>query len=383
LEGDPEQLTALMKVVERAIFDAPIGLDTAEESSQSRFGKAQSQGGSAEPDTLIISAKDTVRARRRRRLSASSDLAVIIDALIYRLGQGLYTRRETDPPDPVAPSEETLPEEGSEPPEIDGHVLAKACRGKVNRLFRRMIGQCEIVVGQLKDATTPIVQLAAVLGIVRHLRARQATFTWLPKGERLVDQDQERDFFSEASRFLYGPASALAAKALAEHDGRDFDELTAVRGLLTWLAFDSDLDTRYALDHAIDAPAVVRNNLVGIAYLLPVVSECVCDDHATDVLSAVVVEQEQERLKMSVAYHLGWVRGVTKAFEERRIATGPIALGDLVMPLKISALWPMVVVDAQYNKTGVVNLDTGEPKYFAANYVARLQGLPKKQWSVR
>lgn len=383
LEGDPEQLTALMNVVEKAIFDKPIALDTAEAPSRSKSGNAQPQADGAEPETLIISAKDTVRARRRRRLSASSDLAVIIDALIYRLGQGLYTRRETDSPDSVAPSEETLPEEGAEPPEIDGHVLAKACRGKVNRLFRRMIGQCKIAVDQSRDATTPIVQLAAVLGIVRLLRSRQATFAWLPKGERLVDQDHERDFFSKASRCLYSPASALAAKALAEHDGHEFDELTAVRGLLTWLAFDSDLDTRHALDHAIDARDVVRNNLVGVAYLVPVVSECVRDDLATDVLSAVVAEQQQENVKKSVTYHLDWARGVTKAFQERRTVTGPIILGDLVMPLKKPASWPMVVVDAQYDKSGVVDLDTGKPKYFAAAFVARLQGLPTKQSSVR
>jgi hypothetical protein len=44
----------------------------------------------------------------------------------------------------------------------------------------------------------------------------------------------------------------------------------------------------------------------------------------------------------------------------------------------VSANWPLVVVDAQYNKTGIVDLDTGEPKYFGAGYVARLQGLPTK-----
>lgn len=250
-------------------------------------------------------------------MSASIDLAVIIDALIYRLGQGLYTKQETDSPDSVAPSEETLRDEDSEPPEIDGHVLAKACRGKVNRLFRRMIGQCEAAVGRGKDATTPIVQLAAVLGIVRHQRARQATFAWLPKGERLVDQDHEWEFFKEASRCLYSPASGLAAKALAEHDGHEFDELTAVRGLLTWLAFDCELDTRHALDDAVDEPDLVRDNLVGVAYLLPVVSECAHDEFAADVLSAVVAEQ-QDSMKKSAAFHMDWARRVAKARLEQR-----------------------------------------------------------------
>jgi hypothetical protein len=65
-----------MNVVEKAIFDEPIPLDTAEAPSRSKSGNAQPQADGAEPETLIISAKDTVRARRHRRLSASSDLAV-------------------------------------------------------------------------------------------------------------------------------------------------------------------------------------------------------------------------------------------------------------------------------------------------------------------
>ena len=186
MEGDPEQLAALMKVVEKAIFDQPVALDAEQQPHRAKLVKGQALPTADEPDSLVVSAKDTARVRRRRRLSASSDLAVIIDALIHRLGQGLYTKQETDSPDSVAPSEETLREEDSEPREIDGHVLAKACRGKVNRLFRRMIKQCEFAVERGTDMTTPIVQMAAVLGVVRHLRVRQATFVWLPKAEHLL-----------------------------------------------------------------------------------------------------------------------------------------------------------------------------------------------------
>lgn len=380
LEGDPEQLTALMKVVEKAIFDDPISLDDARKgSSASRPGKAKPHLDIAEPDSLIISAKDTVRARRRGRLSTSSDLAVIIDALIYRLGQGLYAKRDTDSPDSVAPSDQDPPDPDSDPPEIDGHVLAKACRGKVNRLFGRMIRQCELAVDPSKDATTAIVQLAAVLGIVRHLRTRQGTFAWLPKGERLVGKDHESKFFKDASRCLYGPASNLAAKALSEHDGDEFDELTVVRGLLTWLALDSEIDTRHALDHVMDAPNVVRNNLVGVAYLLPVVSACVRDDLSTDVLSAVVTEQQQESMKKSATYHLTWARGIMAAFQGKGTAAGPIALGDIVIPVLKTTTGPMIVVDPQTTKTGVLDLDTGKPKYFGASYVSRVQGLTMKQ----
>jgi hypothetical protein len=377
MEADPEQLTALMKVVEKAIFDEPVMLDDPKNRSRAKPAKGTATPEADEPETLVISAKDTVKARRRRRLSASSDLAVIIDALIYRLGQGLYAKRETDSPDSVAPSEETLRNEDVEPPEIDGHMLAKACRGKVNRLFRRMIAQCELAVKRGRDATTPLVQMAAVLGVVRHLRSRQATFAWLPKGERLVDQGHEWDFFKEASRCLYASACGLAAKALAEHDGREFDELTAVRGLLTWLALDCDLDTRTALDDVVDEPAIARDNLIGVAYLMPVITQCTEDAFALDVLNTIAAEQP-DSMKRTAAYHVEWARRITKAIQDHQPAAGPIALGDLVLPVKVSANWPLVVVDAQYNKTGIVDLDTGEPKYFGAGYVARLQGLPTK-----
>ncbi len=375
MEADPEQLTALMNIVQKAIFDEPVALDMPKDHSRAKSARRRNAPDAEEPKTLEISAKDTVKARRRRRLSASSDLAVIIDTLIYRLGRGLYAKQEIDAPDFVAPSEKTPLDEDIEPPEIDGHVLAKACRGKVNRLFRRMIGQCDLAVERGRDVTTPIVQMAAVLGVVRHLRSRQARFAWLPKGERLVDLDHEWDFFKEASRCLYAPAYGMAAKALTEHDGQEFDELTTVRALLAWLALDCELDTRTALDDVVDEPDVARDNLIGVAYMIPVITQCAEDAFAVEVLNAIAAEQP-DSMERTTAYHLEWARRVTKAFHEHQLAAGPIALGDLALPLKVSVNWPLIVVDAQYSKTGIVDLDTGEPKYFGAGYVARLQGLP-------
>lgn len=374
MEGDPDELTALMKVVDKAIFDQDVSLESAQQAGRPRSRK-QSSTPTAEPERLVVHAKDTTRARRRRRLTASSDLALIIDLLIHRLGQGLFQRRETDTPDSVVPSEETLRDEAPEPTIIDGHMLAKACRGKVNRLFRRMIRQCERAIERDNNATTPIVQMAAVLGVVRHLRTRQNAFSWLPRGEQLVDLGHAWEFFMEAARCLYSPSCGLAAKALAEADGQEFDEQTTVRSLLTWLAFDCELDTRTALDELLNEPDTVQDNLVGVAYLVPVVTECAKDPFAKDLLSAVVAEQP-ETLRQSAAYHIDWARRIAEAFHGKQARNGPIAIGDLVSPLKVSMPWPLVVVDAQYNKTGVVDLDTGEPKYFGAGYVTKLESLP-------
>jgi hypothetical protein len=87
-------------------------------------------------------------------------------------------------------------------------------------------------------------------------------------------------------------------------------------------------------------------------------------------------------MKESTAYHIEWARRVMKAFHEQQRSPAPIVLGDLVWPLKMSVSWPLVVVDPQYSKTGVVNLDTGEPKYFGSGFMGRVQGLRTDQSSV-
>ena len=116
-------------------------------------------------------------------------------------------------------------------------------------------------------------------------------------------------------------------------------------------------------------------------YLLPVITECMRDDLAETVLSTVTGEQKGA-MKESASYHIQWARRVMKAFDKQQRATGPIALGDLVTPLRMVATWPSVAVDAQYNKTGIVDLDTGEPKYFGAGFLVRLEGLSAKQSSL-
>jgi hypothetical protein len=219
--------------------------------------------------------------------------------------------------------------------------------------------------------------MAAVLGVVRHLRTRQDAFGWLPRGERLVDPEHSWEFFIEASRCLFAPGCGLATKALTEADGQDFDELTAVRGLLAWLALDCELDTRKALEEARKDPEVTQDNLIGVAYLVPVITQCAEDAFAEDLLKAVVAEQS-DTLKRSATYHIAWAHRVTDAFNAKKSKPGAVAIGDLVLPLKIPTPWPLVVVDAQYNKTGVVDLDTGEPKYFGVGYVTKLDSLSSR-----
>jgi hypothetical protein len=372
LEGDPDQLIDLIQVVERAIFDDKVPLDMGPQRRIAHQEKSGSEPNVVhEPTSLMISTKDSVRARRHRRLSVNSDLAIIIDALIYRLGRGLQA--ETDSPASVRPSEEVVRDDDEPPEDVDGHSLARLCRGKINRLFRRMVAQLELATKRGKDATTAIIQLSAVLGVVKHLRVMRSRFAWLPRSEELVDPNHKRKFFVEVARLLHAPAFRLGTMALGEKDKEEFDELTTVRGLLAWLALDCGVDTRHALDHAFDDPKLMRQDLTTIAYFLPVIRECASDAWAAEILKNVMTDQRVDC--GTVAYHIGWARKLAKAARIERLDSCPLALGDVVLPVKGGRAEPSVVLQVQHGKTGLVDLNNGELKYYAVGYLARIGSL--------
>jgi len=374
LEGDPDQLTELLRVVEKAIFDDPVALDPIQAAEGRESRSRITRDSTAEPTSLMISAKETNHSRRlRRRVLASSDLALIIDALIYRLGKGLH--QDVDGPATVRPSDVDLRDEvDTVPPEIDGYALAKVCRGKINRLFRRMAAQLEIAVTRGKDATTPIIQLAAVLGVVKHLRVRQVNFEWLPRGEDLIDRGRQSEFFLLTSQFLYAPSRRLAALALSEHNGQEFDELTAVRGLLTWLAIDSGVDIRSALKKSLSDPDLTREKLVEVGYLVPVITECATDTLAAAMLTNIAEEQRNE-CPTRAAYHIEWARRLLVTAKSHGTKPAAVELGDMAVPTRVKGAPLSIVVDVQANKSGLLDLDTGEAKFYATGYLSRVLGL--------
>jgi hypothetical protein len=377
LGGDPDQLTELLKIVEKAIFDEPIMLaDASEKPGRQRVAVGQKQEADSEPVSLMISAGETTRARRRQRILVSSDLALIIDALIYQLGRGLHDHIDSEisnlPPD-AEPS--TPPEEVPPPPQVDGHVLAQLCRRKVNVLFRRMVGQLELAANRAKDATSALIQLTAVLGVVKHLRLQQFGFEWLPRGETLVDPEKQWEFFKRVAQLLYAPHFRIAALGLAEHNSQEFDELTNVRALLAWIALDCELDKREVLQEAFNDPDWTREELIGLGYFLPVISECAIDSFARTILTSIA-EQQNGKLPERAAYHLQWAHRLLVAPRRKYAERSQIELGDIVVPLTVKGASPAVVLDAQTGKAGLLDLDDPEkPKQYIKAVLGQIDSL--------
>jgi hypothetical protein len=244
LEEDPTQLEALLKLTEKVIFDFD---DVVRITPLRPAGAAGSdQETAAAPVSLALEAAGRKSSSRRTRSLASGDIVVLLDALMRRLGEGLPTNASPRPrseEEEIGADEEEGGELAREAPDLE--VLAKACRGKVRRLIKRMEGQFELA-NAPDRARRGIVQLAAVLGVIRTLRFVEHRPEWKRMRHELVDRADEWQLFQAAVLAVAWGPEALAPCAVAEADGEGFAELSMVVGLLAWLAWDVETDISVA-----------------------------------------------------------------------------------------------------------------------------------------
>jgi hypothetical protein len=246
LEEDPAQLDTLLRLTEKVIFDSD---DIVRPEPAIRRKADTDDGEVAEPgpESLAVDAAGR-RAGRKKRQLASGDILVLLDALMYRLGEGLSTpataRPQSEEVRPV--TDDDAGDDDASPPPPPYEVLAEACRGKVGRLIRRMAKQLEAA--RTGIARRAVVQLAAVLSVVHTLRSMEQRTEWRSKHLKLVDPDHEWLLLDAGGLALAWSGSSLGPRALTEGGGEPFQELSLATGLLAWLAWETEIDVTAALD---------------------------------------------------------------------------------------------------------------------------------------
>jgi hypothetical protein len=248
LEEDPAQLDTLLKLTEKVIFDSD---DIITEASPTiRKAQLPSDRGAklTGPESLAVEAAGR-RSGRKKKSLASGDILVLLDALMYRLGEGLAGRTvlpEQSTNDDGDPNDGYGSDKGppAQPPPYE--LLAHACRGKVGRLVRRMIKQLEHA--RSASARRAIVQLAAVLSVIHMLRNMEQRVEWRSKHLLLVDSDHEWEIFEKGSLALTWGPQALVSRALQEGDREPFKEISLAIGLLAWFAWEVQVDVKAAVE---------------------------------------------------------------------------------------------------------------------------------------
>jgi hypothetical protein len=229
LDGDATQFGALFKVVEKVVFETPEAVRQA--GSVAPAKNSATNIGSDEP--LGVHLDEHSKKGARRRLS-QGDLALLLDALIRRLGPGPTTSLDETESD-----REDLGEQRDRsaipdlPQGVDVERLAKLCRTKSRHLMSRLLKRLQVIDGE-QQAYWAVLQTAAVLGMLYALRRSEATGMWRAHREQFVDGGFEPQFARSLTHALAGHLLQLQ-QAEAE---APFDELIAVRDLLVWLGWD-------------------------------------------------------------------------------------------------------------------------------------------------
>lgn len=243
LEEDPAQLETHLKLIEKVIFDSEEVVGT----------RPLRPPGQTDTDTDVARSSESLaldaagrRTSRTRRSLAGGDISVLLDALMRRLGEGLATAPAPPSSDPVAEdaTDEVAVDGTIVPKEPDLDTLARACRGKVRRLVKRMVAQLERAAAP-DHARRGIIQLAAVLGVLRMLRVVERRPEWKRKQLELADSADLWSLFEEGILAVAWGANGLAPRAIAEADG-GFGELSYAIALLAWLAWELEIDVEFA-----------------------------------------------------------------------------------------------------------------------------------------
>jgi len=392
LEEDPAQLDTLLKLTEKVIFDSDDVINDASPIPRKRQPVSEQPDKSTGPESLAVEAAGP-RSGRKKKSLASGDILVLLDALMYRLGEGLPGRvsapgqagNEGDSiEDGDADKEPTAP-----PPPYD--VLAHACRNKVGRLVRRMIKQLELACSG--SARRAIVQLAAVLSVIHTLRTMEQRIEWRSKHLTLVHSDHEWDLFENATLALSWGRTALIPRALQEGDGQAFKELSLALGLLAWLAWEMDIDVKAAVERTSPLDPEEENDpWYPIQLFAALAAYLSGDEEAQDNLANALsrTPRRGSEAKSWLAIHLFLADRLSEVIaspeQVRQIGRGPRS-GDLV--ILRAALDPRVRVALNVTASGDTEKITvhdeesdGTERHVLATYVTYI-GWWEKGYSSR
>lgn len=340
LESGDGDVARLIAAVEKVIFSDDVNREVRRISAGGASGSTK-ESSPDRPNTLGVHVADMPSHRKKVRLLKSGDLAYLLDVLIRRLGLDLPQR---------APAADTMGRTEEEAIGSDDEVagqasasvgasagltdeeIARIVASKSRTLIRRMAKQLELAARDRSRGEAAVVQLVAVLGVVRELRRLRHAPRWRGR-PGLVDERDRRDLLASAMSALFGHQSLLLPKLL--EDAQDeIEEVSQLRALLLWLAWDLGeemTDHISAMSERDDRKKGVEANAV-LYELLPAVVAHDADTKELErsmLMTSLPTSEEGARLSKWLTRHVGIGRKVIESE-----ASG----GDKRFELRVGAL---------------------------------------------
>jgi len=247
LGGASPEITQLLQSFEKIVFDEHIDISPKVLRKTNPGTDDEKEEQSLEIETLQMHLNDTKHEKRHRRMIVNGDLAQLLNYLIYQVGKGLDSDAGIATPGPS--EEEQVGQDDDEHDIVEtvvlnGDDLVRICNSKVRNLTKRMIKQLENAVAEDREEhVSSLMQLIAVISMLRELRRLDLKADWIQGKATLVPEKLRKKFYEDVIKFLFGKTNRLFEKACSELKGdQSVDEMSRLKGLLSWLACDSGYD---------------------------------------------------------------------------------------------------------------------------------------------
>lgn len=321
-DGD---ISKVIASVERVIFAD----ETHKEVEAALREHKEKQSGKvpvSSPVSLAISVADLPKEKKKLRLLKSGDLAYLLDVLMRRLSEGLdIAPVETDASGRT--EEEQVGQEGgdektgAEPilptTSLSDVEIAKAVSSRARALMRKMVEQLKLAAKEWERRTSAVLQLIAVIALLRELRHLDKAPRWKKTGQLLVEEKDRQYLLDESLKYLLGSGTRLL-DTIDDAVGANMDETIQLRVLLLWLAWDLGEELTEQIGRIWDAKEL-QSLLQANALFLKLIPPIATDDSARADLEQSIsrtvrqtpeaAQRAQKWLEHHWNYGLGWSKG--------------------------------------------------------------------------
>ena len=245
LGGDSPDYEALLRVTYQLVFE-----DGTEKKVQKVIGPREVNRNNDSDEILgplSVPLDETKHQQRKQREIHHSDLAFVIDKLIYHLGIGLHDAVGRVDAFNLSEEEQVGREDENELDNLVGvskTSLLKVCHSKIGTLVNRMCKRFESVEADTSDGAKAIEQLLAILAVLREIRVNDLKLSHATENESLVPLRERRKLLDAALEALFGDRKNLFDLILELYKDDPENDMPRLLGLLLWLAWDCDLEIR-------------------------------------------------------------------------------------------------------------------------------------------
>ncbi|WP_229620691.1 phospholipase D-like domain-containing protein [Vibrio parahaemolyticus] len=336
LSFESPDLETFLNCVDRIIFTKANNINREKngykaDSSPDEINKEQTD--------FLIDVSETKRAKIKHRLQAKEDLSYLLDILIYHLRIEDNDSNRFDSVDAMGRNEEEQVGEDDSSVISEGKIsndeknnLLNLCHKKVRLLVSRMVGNLKSFKKKELSFEYLIVRLTGVLAVLRELRNCDGKQDWVLEGKTTVPKECREKLLNSILEVLYEGNQSLFHINQHDPEVAETEDVTALKGLLVWLAWDCGLQfiTNKPMAESMNE---ANERLLHNAYLLAIAQLIDKEDVINEAKKSVALLADGD------CEWIDWIARFSQNINELKANTQAIASrnvlpGDVVVSVK-------------------------------------------------